>query len=102
MYIASDIRAFAHKTLSEYILNPQRIVTKAYFSLRHNEEFGVGEYVDKTTVFRFDLFAKVLLGRKYRIRLAQFLRNTTWPQGYLVKYHLTPLVRFYNLRYCEK
>ena len=102
VYIASDIRAFAHKTLSEYILNPQRIVTKAYFSLRHNEEFGVGEYVDKTTVFRFDLFAKVLLGRKYRIRLAQFLRNTTWPQGYLVKYHLTPLVRFYNLRYCEK
>ncbi|MCX4321659.1 MAG: hypothetical protein OSJ59_01705 [Lachnospiraceae bacterium] len=98
-YIASGIRGLAHKKLGEYILNPQRIVTEAYFSLRHNEEFGVGEYVDKTTEFRFDLFGKALLGRKYRSRLAQFLRDTTWPQGYLVKYHLAPLVKLYNLRY---
>lgn len=101
-YIASSIRAYAHKKLSDYILNPQRATAEAYFSLRHNEEFGVGEYVDKTTVFRFDLFAGALLGRKYRSRLAQFLRDTTWPQGYLVKYHLTPLVKLYNLRYCEE
>lgn len=101
-YIASDIRAYAHKRLSNYILNPQRITAEAYFFLRHNEEFGVGEYVDKTTSFRFDLFAKAFLGRKHRSRLAQFLRDTTWPQGYLVKYHLTPLVKLYNLRYCEE
>lgn len=101
-YIASDIRAAAHKKLGDYILNPQRAVAEAYFSLRHNEEFGVGEYVDKTTVFRLDLFVKALFGRKYRSRLAQFLRNTTWPQGYLVKYRLTPLVKLYNVRYCEE
>lgn len=101
-YAAGRIRASAHEKLSEYILNPQRTTAKAYFSLRHNEEFGVGEYVDKTTVFRLDLFVKALLGRKHRSRLAQFLRDTTWPQGYLVKYHLTPLVKLYNLRYGEE
>jgi len=98
-YIASDIRALAHRKLSDFILNPQRIVAEAYFSLRHNEEFGLGEYVDKTTTFRIDLFAKAFLGRKHRSRLAQFLRDTTWPQGYLVKYHLAFLVKIYNLRY---
>ncbi len=101
-YIANDIREAAHKKLGDYILNPQRAVAESYFSLRHNEEFGVGEYVDKTTVFRLDLFVKALFGRKYRSRLAQFLRDTTWPQGYLVKYRLTPLVKLYNLRYCEE
>lgn len=101
-YIASNIRALAHKKLSDFILNPQRMVAEAYFSLRHNEEFGVGEYVDKTTVFRIDLFVKAFLGRKHRSKLAQFLRDTTWPQGYLVKYHLSPLVRLYNLRYSRE
>lgn len=102
IHVASEIRALAHKKLSDYILYPQRIVAEAYFSLRHNEEFGVGEYVDKTTVFRWDLFGKACLGRKYRSKLAQFLRNTTWPQGYLVKYHLSSLVRLYNKRYSEE
>lgn len=101
-YIAARLRAAAHEKLGGYILNPQRMTAQAYFSLRHNEEFGVGEYVDKTTVFRLDLFVKALFGRKHRSRLAQFLRDTTWPQGYLVKYHLAPLVKLYNLRYGEE
>lgn len=101
-YIAGSIRASAHEKLSQYILNPQRMTAQAYFSLRHNEEFGVGEYVDKTTAFRLDLFVKALFGRKHRSRLAQFLRDTTWPQGYLVKYRLTSLVKLYNLRYGEE
>ena len=101
-YIASNIRALAHKKLSDFILNPKRLVAEAYFSLRHNEEFGVGEYVDKTTVFRADLFVKAFFGRKHRSNLAQFLRDTTWPQGYLVKYHLSPLVKLYNLRYSRE
>lgn len=98
-YIAGSIRSQAHRKLSDYILYPQRIVAEAYFSLKHNEEFGVGEYVDKTTVFRLDLFVKACFGSKFRSRLAQFLRDSTWPQGYLVKYHLSPLVKLYNKRY---
>ncbi len=100
-YIANNIRAIAYNKLNNYILYPPRDVTCAYFSLKHNEEFGVGEYVDKTTLFRLDLFIKACFGRKNRSRLAQFLRNTTWPQGYLTKYHMTPLVKLYNKRYCE-
>ena len=101
-YIASHIRSTALQKLSNYILYPQRIVAKAYFSLKHNEEFGVGEYVDKTTIFRPDLLFKACLGRKHRSRLAQFLRDTTWPQGYLAKYGLFPLVKLYNRRYSEE
>lgn len=101
-YVASGMRADAHKILSQYILFPQKIVTEAYFSLKHNEEFGVGEYVDKTTVLRLDLIFKAFFGRKHRSALAQFLRDTTWPQGYLVKYSLYPLLRIYNRRYANE
>ncbi len=100
-YIASGLRSLACDVLSDYILYPPRITANAYFSLKHNEEFGVGDYVDKTTVFRADLFLKACLGRVHRSNLAQFLRDTTWPQGYLVKYHLSPLVKLYNKRYSE-
>ena len=55
-YIASDLRAQACDVLSNYILYPSRVTAIAYFSLKHNEEFGVGDYIDKTTVFRADLF----------------------------------------------
>ena len=100
-YIASYLRETAHQKLSDYILYPQRIVAEAYFSLKHNEEFGVGEYVDKTTVFRWDLLFKACLGRRNRSKLAQFLRDTTWPQGYLAKYGLFWLIKRYNGRYPE-
>lgn len=101
MYIAGSLRAQACNILSNYILYPPRATANAYFSLKHNEEFGIGDYVDKTTVFRPDLFIKACLGKMHRSNLAQFLRNTTWPQGYLVKYHLSFLVRLYNKRYSE-
>lgn len=101
-YIANLLREMAHISLSKYILYPKYIVAEAYFSLRHNEEFGVGEYVDKRTKFKFGLFVKAILGSRHRSELAQFLRDTTWPQGYLVRYHLRPLVKIYNMRYSEE
>lgn len=101
-YIDGKIRKLAHIMLEDYILRPQRIVADAYFSLKHNEEFGVGEYVDKTTCFRLDLLLKAFGGSKQRSKLAQFLRDTTWPQGYLVKYYLYPILKLYNDRYASE
>ena len=101
-YIDDKIRELAHIMLEDYILRPQKIVADAYFSLKHNEEFGVGEYVDKTTCFRLDLLIKAFGGSKHRSKLAQFLRDTTWPQGYLVKYYLYPILKLYNDRYAKE
>ena len=69
---------------------------KAYFALRHNEEFGVGSYVDRRTRFRPLLMALALVSKQKRKEFKDFLRDTTWPQGYLTKYRLYPLIGMYN------
>ncbi|NBJ83212.1 hypothetical protein D5274_16210 [bacterium 1XD42-94] len=80
---------------------PETECANAYFSLVHNEEFGVGEYVDKRTRLQLMLMVSAIFSKKKRIEFKNFLLETTWPQGYLKKYHLTPLLNIYN-RIVEK
>ncbi len=96
LWVSSAIRDSAIQTLFDFIMAPSKKVADAYFSLKHNEEFGVGEYVDKSTCFPLFLFIKGFFFRKYRPQVFQFLRDTTWPQGYFAKYALRPLIYVYN------
>ena len=89
-------RSEAVRALYLFIAYPRRKFVKAYFHLRHNEEFGVGEYVDKTARLQIGLFVKAVFFSKYKKELALFLRDTTWAQGYFVKYWLYPAVWAYN------
>lgn len=89
-------RSEAVRALYLFIAYPRRKFVKAYFHLRHNEEFGVGEYVDKTVRLQIGLFVKAVFFSKYKKELALFLRDTTWAQGYFVKYWLYPAVWAYN------
>ena len=86
----------AHEKLAIYIMMPPKKAAQAFFELKHNEEFGVGEYVDKSTKLRLDLFVKALFSAKGREKLKTFLSDTTWPQGYLVKYNMRLLCKIYN------
>lgn len=97
VHASASTRQSAYESLNRFILYPRHDVAKAYFSLKHNEEFGVGEYVDKSTRFRLDLFVKALVSRKGIKELACFLAETTWPQGYLTLYHMRPLIWIYNM-----
>lgn len=95
-YSSENYRENAYEALHRYIAYPQRKIVKAYFKLKHNEEFGVGAYVDKTTRFRPKLMIEALFKRERRKELGDFLRDTTWAQGYLVKYWLYPALGIYN------
>lgn len=95
-YISSELRSESYETLFEFITNPTKRIADAYFSLKHNEEFGVGEYIDKTTSFPLLLFVKAIFSKKWRKRFSDFFTHSGWPQGYFAKYHLRPLIRRYN------
>lgn len=91
-----ELRPLAWESLKRFIYEPKRETVKAYFALRHNEEFGVGSYVDRRTRFRPLLMAFALVSKQKRKEFKDFLRDTTWPQGYLTKYRLYPLIGMYN------
>lgn len=91
----------AFQSLYLFCFYPDIECANAYFSLVHNEEFGVGEYVDKRTHLRLLLMISAVFSKKKRTEFKNFLLQTTWPQGYLKKYHLTPLLKIYN-RIVEK
>ena len=94
--VSEDVRNYAYEALRNFIYYPDRNTVNSYFNLTHNEEFGVGAYVDKRTVFRPVLMFLALISKNKRQEFKDFLRNTTWPQGYLTKYRLYPLIKVYN------
>jgi len=99
--LPTQYHADAFYALYRFCCYPELECASAYFSLVHNEEFGVGEYVDKRTRLRLFLMVSAVFSRKKRTEFKNFLLETTWPQGYLKKYHLTPLLNIYN-RIIEK
>lgn len=80
---------------------PPKDLAETYFTLCHNEEFGLGEYVDKHTKLDLRPFIKAVFSKKSRRELIDFLNSTSWPQGYLVKYNMLLLNKMYN-RILEK
>lgn len=95
--VASDeLSELAYSSIYDMIANPSSDFAEAYFSLKHNEEFGVGKYIDKHTTFKPILMASALVSKKARTKLKQFLENTTWPQGYLTKYRMNTARKIYN------
>ena len=96
-YKTSDFfYSIACKSLKNFIFYPKHEYSKYYFQLRHNEEFGRGEFVTHYLSFSFRFFFKALFNSKKRIELKKFLVSTTWPQGYFVYFRLYPLLWIYN------
>lgn len=95
-YRSEDYKKKAQKALYRFIAYPNRRTVKAYFSLRHNEEFGIGAYVDIKAGLRLGIFAKALYSAQGRERLKALLKEASWPQGYLVKYWFYPALCIYN------
>ena len=93
---ASDYRKAAYRALYRFIAYPDRQAVKTYFSLRHNEEFGMGTYVDIRAELCPGIFVKALCSTQGRMRLKELLKETAWPQGYLAKYWMYPILYLYN------
>ena len=76
--------------------NPPRVLAEAYFSLRHNETFGVGGFVDKSAALSPALLRK---GEESGATDPEFVRAieaTDWPQGQLRLLGHDELCRQYN------
>lgn len=71
--------------MESFLLWPEKKASEAFFTLRHNEKFGNGRYVDKDTSINQHLYLEAVFNRKKRKRLKEDLWMTTWPQGYLRK-----------------
>lgn len=99
---ADELKNIAYKTIDNIISNPPVDLAEAYFSLKHNEEFGVGKYIDKHTKFKPFLLIGSIFSKKKRNDLRAFLEETTWPQGYFTKYRLNIPLKLYNQRQEKK
>lgn len=97
---AGQLREQTYQRFTELLLYPHRHreLANMFFQLKHNEEFGVGGFVDKHVRLRLDLMVRGALSQTGRQVLLEYLNSTSWPQGYLVKYHLDPLVKIFNWR----
>lgn len=96
--MSDQIRDMVYGRFAKILLNPQtcRELPTNFFQLQHNEEFGVGCYVDKRFRLRLDLMFAALFSKQKRNEFKEFLVNTSWPQGYLARYHLDPLISLLN------
>lgn len=96
--MSDQIKDAVYSRFANVLLNPQtcRELPMNFFQLQHNEEFGVGCYVDKRFKFRLGLMFTALVSKQKRKELKEFLVNTSWPQGYLARYRLDPLIPILN------
>lgn len=95
-FSADELRGVCIQQLSRLALNPPRVLAQGYFSLSHNEVFGLGRFVAKSTRFPIKLALKGVLSKNGAKEFLSYLEETGWPQGYLNLYWLRPLRRLYN------
>lgn len=69
--------------LTNIIYQPNYDVAKAYFNLKHNEEFGLGDYVYKKKSFHYSWLFLGAFSKKYRTKFRDSLISSTWTQGFL-------------------
>lgn len=69
--------------LNNIVFNPTKEVASMYFKLKHNEEFGLGKYVNKNSKFNYINLFLAPVSKKYRNRFRESIKNSTWNQGYL-------------------
>lgn len=92
----SQILEHGERALNRFLLFPPRKAAQAYFSLKHNEMFGNGAFLNKQFKIKKKLFILACICEKSRRQLKQALYDTTWPQGYLTVSGMPWLVHLYN------
>ena len=76
--------------------NPPRVLAQAYFSLTHNETFGVGAFVEKRASIDPKLFAAAQATSGTDPDFVRAIEATDWPQGLLRLLNRDELCLQYN------
>lgn len=79
-------------SLERIIYKPSKLVTNAYFNLKHNEEFGLGEFVSKKAHISKNKIKHSIKNAEKADEVRFDLQKTTWPNGYLVNNNLTEYI----------
>ncbi len=82
--------------LTNIIYQPNYDVANAYFNLKHNEEFGVGDYVYKKKKFHYTWPFLAVFLRRYRRLFRESLIDSSWPQGFLKIHNMGFLNQYYK------
>ncbi|NPC57189.1 hypothetical protein [Caenimonas soli] len=100
---ADELLPHAMAAWSRLIYEPEKSFASAFFSLRHNESFGVGRFVDKQRRLPMLWPLKLLLSKGYSKSFVSALNELSWPHGYAVqaedRYLIPVLKTFYPHRY---
>lgn len=95
---SGEMLPLALETLQCLVSRPLKDIAEAYFSLRHNEQFGMGMFVaKKKSLAKKELF-KAIVSRVVRAQVNEKLRLSGWPEGMITACGLSMLLPVYMLR----
>lgn len=100
-FVAADWRGACIDLLRQLVTDPPREVARAFFSLKHNETFGVGGFVGLGIAAAPDksLAASVRAGDADAARRAiELARKSRWAHGYLRLHGLERALASWNAR----
>jgi len=80
-YAAGHLRRKALTAWREILNHPSDELVKTYFSLKHNEEFGTGEFHDKSRIPSVADFLRCLFSSGSRRKIRDYVRYSQWAKG---------------------
>jgi FMN phosphatase YigB (HAD superfamily) len=80
---SDQYREPALRVWHDLIHSPDELIARAYFSLSHNETFGVGGFVEKSIGLGLFWPLRLLLSPGYRKTFRQRLSRIGWTSGYV-------------------
>lgn len=80
---AADYRDLALKRWTQLIRKPDVSIARAYFSLTHNETFGVGGFIKKSDGLGFFWPVRLFFSPRYRKGFRARLSKLGWTEGYV-------------------
>lgn len=96
---AHELRGPCLEILRRTAHEPAPEITRAFFSLTHNETFGVGGFVDKRFVLAPGMLAAARRSEEGWRQFVDFLERTSWPQGFLRLHGLDDLKARYDAQH---
>ncbi|MBP3899222.1 hypothetical protein J6D24_00220 [Candidatus Saccharibacteria bacterium] len=73
----------------DLVFEPNKYIAKTYFKLKHNEEFGTGDFALQKRSFHYEWALMGVISGKHRAMFIQNILNSSWPQGLLAVNHCT-------------
>jgi hypothetical protein len=98
---SSDYRVTALENWRDLILRPSECIARAYFSLVHNETFGLGKFVQKADGLGRFWVIRLLLSPRYRKQFRRRLSALGWTSGYVAVNKDRFLLPILNLFYTK-